>query len=249
MILAIDIGNTHVAFGAFEKQRLTRRASLPTHPARSSNTLAHQVAALRLGTDRADDVLICSVVPAMTAALITALRHLRARRIRIVGRDVKVPLVNRYRRPSQVGQDRLVGAYAAWRQFRRACIVADFGTATTIDVVTVRGEYLGGVIAPGLELSLETLASHTALLPRVRLTAPKELLGRDTESSIRAGLVYGAAALCDGLVTRLRRQYAPGAAVVATGGAGTLIAKHASTLRHLRPNLVLEGLALLAASK
>ncbi len=249
MILAIDIGNTRITFGRFEGTRLVRYAVLPTHPLRSANTLAHQVAALRLATDRAEEVLICSVVPDMTAALTTALRHLQARRIRIVGKDVKVPLANRYRRPSQVGQDRLVGAYAAWRQFRRACIVADFGTATTIDVVTAHGEYLGGVIAPGLELALDTLANKTALLPRVRLTAPKELLGRDTESSIRSGLVYGAAALCDGIVTQLKRRYAPKAAVVATGGAGPLIAQHAKTLRHLRPHLVLEGLHLLSTLK
>jgi len=123
--------------------------------------------------------------------------------------------------------------------------VADFGTAVTIDVVTQQGAYLGGLIAPGLELSLDALATRTALLPKVELREPPELLGRDTANSIRAGLVYGCAALCDGLVDQLKRRYVPGATVVATGGASALIARHAKTIDHLRPHLVLEGLARL----
>jgi len=169
--------------------------------------------------------------------------------IRVVGRDVRVPLVNRYTYPKQVGQDRLVGAYAAWRLYKRNCIVADFGTAITIDVVTKKGEYLGGVIAPGLDISLEALATRTALLPKIELKEPPELLGRDTANSMRAGLIYGAAALCDGLVTQLKATYAPGAAVVATGGASLRIAKHARSITHLKPHLVLEGLAKIAQLK
>jgi type III pantothenate kinase len=155
----------------------------------------------------------------------------------------------------------LVGAYAALREFKKDCIVCDFGTAVTIDVVrflhpatpnskretrnSVAGEYLGGIIAPGLELSLETLAERTALLPRVDLRRPTELLGRDTVNSIRSGIVHGCAALCDGLVAKLRRLHAPNAAVLATGGAAPLIARYAKSIRHLRPNLVLEGLLYL----
>jgi len=127
-------------------------------------------------------------------------------------------------------------------------IVCDFGTAITIDVVTAKGEYLGGVIAPGPDISLEALASKTALLPKVELRQPPELLGRDTANSIRSGILYGCAALCDGLVSQLKRRYAPRATVVATGGASSLIARHARTINHLKPSLVLEGLALLSAS-
>jgi type III pantothenate kinase len=123
----------------------------------------------------------------------------------------------------------------------------DFGTAITVDVVTRKGEYLGGAIAPGLELSLEALASQTALLPKVRLEAPSAVLGRDTASSIRAGIVYGAAALCDGLVGRLKRRYAPRATVVATGGSSRLLGRYATSIRHVRPFLVLEGLQALAS--
>ena len=157
-----------------------------------------------------------------------------------------VPLVNRYTYPEQVGQDRLVGAYAAWKQFKRACIVADFGTAITIDVVTKRGEYLGGVIAPGFEISLEALATRTALLPKVELREPPELLGRDTANSIRSGLIHGCAALCDGLIRELKIRYVPNATVVATGGASPLMAKYAKSLTHLKPHLILEGLYALS---
>jgi type III pantothenate kinase len=178
----------------------------------------------------------------MSSVLIQSLKSLGAMPIRVVGQDVIVPLVNRYTYPEQVGQDRLVGAYAAWKQFKRACIVADFGTAITIDVVTKRGEYLGGVIAPGLEISLEALATRTALLPKVELRDPPELLGRDTANSIRSGLIHGCAALCDGLIRELKSRYVPNATVVATGGASPFMAKYAKSLTHLKPHLILEGL-------
>jgi type III pantothenate kinase len=120
--------------------------------------------------------------------------------------------------------------------------VADFGTAITIDLVTAKGAYLGGIIAPGLELSLEALATRTALLPQVTLRSPQELLGRDTVSSIRSGILFGCAALCDGLIRVLKRRYAPRALVVATGGASALMAKHTTSIDQVRPHLVLEGL-------
>jgi len=184
----------------------------------------------------------------MASVLVQALQSLEAVPLRIVGQDITVPLRNRYAYPEQVGQDRLVGAFAAWRAFKRDCIVADFGTAITIDVVTAKGEYLGGVIAPGLDISLEALASRTALLPKVELKEPPELLGRDTANSIRSGVLYGCAALCDGLVGQLKRRYAPRAVVVATGGASGLVAKHARSIDHLKPHLVLDGLYHLTAS-
>jgi type III pantothenate kinase len=157
-----------------------------------------------------------------------------------------VPLKNTYAYPEQVGQDRLVGGYAAWKLFGGPCIVADFGTAITIDVVSKAGEYLGGIIAPGLDISLEALASRTALLPKVELKEPPELLGRDTANSIRSGVLNGCVALTDGLVAGLQAKYVPKATVVATGGASKLIAKHAKRIDHVRPNLVLEGLFELA---
>ena len=254
MILAIDIGNTSTNCGVFAKGKLISHFSMATQPWRTPDEVTLQLNALantrRLHLSKAKEIILCSVVPRMSSVLTEALKSLaesRAKRgnaipVRIVGQDVIVPLKNRYTYPEQVGQDRLVGAYAAWRAYKRDCIVADFGTAITIDVVTKKGEYLGGVIAPGLEISLEALAMKTALLPKVDLRQPPELLGRDTANSIRSGILYGCVALCDGLVTQLKRRYAPKAAVVATGGASALIAKHARTIDQIKPHLVLEGL-------
>ena len=251
MIIAIDIGNTTTSFGIFERGRLKSQFSIATQPNRTPDEITLQLKALaksrRLHLRKASQIILCSVVPRMSSVLVQALESLDAVPIRVVGQDLAVPLKNRYTYPEQVGQDRLVGAFAAWRTFKRACIVADFGTAITIDVVTKKGEYLGGLIAPGLEISLEALATRTALLPKVELRDPPELLGRDTANSIRAGLVFGCAALCDGLITQLKARYAPKAAVVATGGSSALVAKYARTLAHLRPYLVLEGLSYLAS--
>lgn len=235
-MLAVDIGNTSIHLGLFQGRRLRRRLSLPTSLARQPRRLQRA-----LGRVSAE-AIVCSVVPWATPRLVQALRAAGCPRVRVVGRDVKPPLKNRYRYPKQVGHDRLVGAFAAWKQFGGDCIVCDFGTAITIDIVTGKGEYLGGVITPGLEISLDALAARTALLPKVELKEPPELLGRDTANSIRSGLLYGCVALTDGLVARLKRRYTPNATVVATGGASGLIAKHARTIDHLRPHLVLEGL-------
>ena len=124
--------------------------------------------------------------------------------------------------------------------------MADFGTAITIDLVTKKGEYLGGLIAPGLDIALEALATRTALLPKVELRQPPELLGRDTANSIRAGLIYGYACLCDGLIAQMKAHYAPKAVVVATGGTCQMVATHARSLTHVKPSLVLEGLSALS---
>ena len=240
MILAIDIGNTTTNCGLFERGRLASQWSMPTRLTRTPQQLVRRLKGPRFR--KISQIVICSVVPRMLPRLTRALRARSSTPIRIVGRHLKVPLKNRYRYPKQVGMDRLVGAYAALRTYKRDCIVADFGTAITIDVVTKSGDYLGGVIAPGLEISLEALAAKTALLPRVTLRKPPELLGRDTANSIRSGILYGCAALCDGLITRLKQRYAPRAAVVATGGASSLLVRHTRTIDYLRPHLVLEGL-------
>jgi type III pantothenate kinase len=247
MLLAVDIGNSSIHFGLFRGRRLAHAFAVPTKNLRLTNS---RQAALRC----AQEAIICSVVPRATPKVAATLRRLGVRRVRLVGRDVRVPLKNRYRRPREVGQDRLVGAYAAWQGYarrqgkaRRACIIADFGTAITIDAVSRKGEYLGGVIVPGLQISLDALAERTALLPRVSLKRPSTLLCRDTATSIRSGLVHGFAALADGLIGRLRAQYAPGARVVLTGGVSPLLHPFLRTPHALRPFLVLDGLRLLAA--
>ncbi len=267
MILTIDIGNTTTSLGLFDKGKLKAHFAIGTQSWREPEQVALHIRTMavtrRADLKRVSQALVCSVVPRMTDLLTAALRIADIKTLRLVGRDMMVPLKNKYEYPEQVGQDRLVGAYAALSLYKKDCIVCDFGTAVTIDIVkagkfrgrshstfdirhsTLAGEYLGGVIAPGLGMSLDALATRTALLPRVELTEPPELLGRDTVNSIRSGVVYGWAALCDGLVGQLRAKYAPKAVVVATGGDGPLIAKYAHCVDHVRSHLVLEGLSYL----
>jgi len=263
MLLAVDVGNTHTTLGVFRGARLTRAVKIPTPAWRTE-------AAVRLPGRRslrgASQAIVCSVVPWATPKVTKALRAAGCERIILIGRHVKVPLKNRYRYPKQVGQDRLVGAYAAWclygdgarpdrprgrnperarQRESRDCIVADFGTAITIDLVSRKGEYLGGVIAPGLDMSIDALHRRTALLPRTTLKTPPGLLGRDTIASMRSGVLFGAGALCDGLISALKARYATKATVVGTGGDARLVSRYCRSLDVVNPHLVLQGLRLL----
>src|SRR3989338_5493810 len=142
----------------------------------------------------------------------------------VVGRDIKVPIPNRYKNPKQVGQDRLVNAYSGYVQYGSprggSLIIVDFGTAVTFDVVSKKGEYLGGLIVPGLEIARDALSEKTALLPKIKLVLPKKIIGKTTEESIRSGLFYGWAALTDCLTGKLRKKLGPAAKIIVTGGDG-----------------------------
>lgn len=241
----VDIGNTHTTFGVFKGGRLRLRWQLPTRKSATGKAAGFNIRQKR-ALQNADIGIICSVVPSATTPTLRMLKPFLKKRMIVVGRDLRVPLKNRYRRPKEVGQDRLVGAYAAWERYKKSCIIVDFGTAITVDLVSAPGAYRGGLIAPGPELALAALAKYTALLPNVDLRRPAEPLGLNTASSMRAGVLYGSAALCDGLIERIRKRYAPGARAIATGGAAKRIAPYSRHISSLRPNLVLEGLDLLA---
>lgn len=248
MLLALDVGNTSITAGLFRGKRLAARGRIPTREPgaeRYARALRGLLRELRAPPGKVEAVIISSVVPRATVALKRALPGLVRPKPLVVGEGLRAPVINRYRVPAQVGQDRLVNAAAASFLYGGPAIVVDFGTAVTLDLVTRRREYLGGLIVPGLEIALEALASRTALLPRVRLTPPKEFLGRDTQASMLSGLFYGYGALCDGLVATLKRRHAPRAKVIATGGHATLIAPFCSSIRIVNPDLTLQGLRLI----
>jgi type III pantothenate kinase len=257
MLLTLDIGNTNVTLGLFRNGSLvaTRRAT--TQPRSSADELEHLLdALLRLDDASFADVSAisaCSVVPALTAAL----EGVAARRERplLVAAAGTVPIAIRVERPAEVGADRLVNALAAARIHGTPALVADFGTATTIDCVAADGAFVGGAIAPGLELGLEALAARTAKLPRVELRAPDRAIGRDTVSAIQSGTILGYQALADGLIAVIRAELADAAGiepeavrVILTGGlssapwAGALVGVDA-----IDPDLTLKGLAILHA--
>jgi type III pantothenate kinase len=257
MLLAVDIGNTNVTTGLFRNGALaaTRRAT--THARATADELEHLLdALLRLDDASFGDVsaiATCSVVPALSATLeIVAERRERPLLVAAAG---TVPIAIRVDRPADVGADRLVNALAVARIHGTPALVADFGTATTIDCVAADGAFVGGAIAPGLELGLEALAARTAKLPRVELRAPDRAIGRDTISAIQSGTILGYQALADGLIGRIRRELAEAGGVpaadvrvVLTGGlAAAPWARTLAGVDAIDPDLTLKGLAILHA--
>jgi type III pantothenate kinase len=257
MLLAVDIGNTNVTVGRFRNGSLvaTRRAG--THP----RATADELELLLEGLLRLDDaafadisaIACASVVPGLTAALESvAARHERPLLVASAG---TVPLPIRVERPGEVGADRLVNALAAGRLYGTPAVVVDFGTATTFDCVGGDGAYVGGAIAPGLELGLEALAARTAKLPRIELRTPDRAIGRDTVSAMQSGTVFGYQALAAGLLARIRRELADATGVAPEGvhailTGGLSAAPWASALEGIEaidPDLTLKGLAILHA--
>jgi type III pantothenate kinase len=257
MLLALDIGNTNVTAGLVRDGRLgpSRRAS--THARLSADEIEIALGGL-LGLDGAtlgevEAIALASVVPALSEA-VEAVARRRGCPL-VVASAGTVPLPIRVERPGEVGADRLVNALAAGRLYGTPAVVADFGTATNFDCVAADGAYVGGAIAPGLELGLEALAARTARLPRIELRTPERAIGRDTVSAMRSGAVFGYQALATGLLARIRAELAASEAVdpatiatVLTGGLSAAPWAHGvEGVDAIDPDLTLKGLVLLHA--
>lgn len=248
-MLTIDIGNTTIALGIIKKNKVLDSIRIETTD--NENALKPILNKklnyfLSKGYD-CQEVIICSVVPITTRIVERLIRNKLNISPKVVGRDIKVPIKNYYKNPSQVGQDRLVGAYAALKLYGKPLIVVDLGTAITFDVVSKKGEYLGGAIVPGIRLSAESLFLKTALLPQIDIKAPKNPIGRTTQDSILSGLFYGYGALCRGFIEILGHQMKATPKVVMTGGHTQLMKKFVSPdIRIIDENLVFRGMALLA---
>ena len=245
MILAIDIGNTNITFGLFRGSRLLKKVQFATFSVSRYNYFARKLKKDWVGPGL-KAIIICSVVPKAEKALAKALAGSFDSRILILGKDVKVPIKNLYKNPKQVGQDRLVAAYAARALYgdKRPLVVIDFGTAVTFDVVSKKGAYLGGLIVPGMEMSLSALSEKAALLPKVELKRPSFILGKTTRDSMTSGAFYGYAAMCDGLINKLEKRFNQKFFVLATGGGAHLIAPLSSSIKKVDNNLVLRGMNL-----
>jgi type III pantothenate kinase len=239
MLLAIDIGNTNISFGLFQGNKLIKRFDIPT----KDYTL--QRLKNKLSRVKVKESIICSVVPDAARVLEEDLKRFPGKRPYIIGKDIRVPIKNLYRKPGQVGQDRLVNAYAGIEFYGSPLIVVDFGTAVTFDVISTNKEYLGGMILPGLRISLDALREKTALLPKINLSAPGEFIGRDTKSSMLSGLVYGFAALTDDLSKRIKEKIGRRAKVIGTGGNIGLIGRYCRSIDKIDKDLTLKGLNLI----
>lgn len=249
MLLAIDIGNSNLTCGLFERQALKAHWCLSTDPSKT----ADEYGVLFLGVlreagiepDRIADVILSSVVPSLTSVVEAMAERLLHRRALVVSADMDSGLTLAYTDPRELGTDRLAAAAAAHDRYKTSLIVVDVGTATTFSVVTRSGDYVGGVIAPGIRMAADALATRTARLPRVDLVRPKTVIGRETRSSIQSGLIFGHAGMVDEIVNRIWQEMGQKTVVVATGGLVALIAPESRTITEVRPFLTLEGLELL----
>lgn len=243
MLLAIDIGNTNITFGLFSGRRLVKKGRFATSSINKYGYFRRKLKNEWAGPGL-KAIVICSVVPKAEKAVVKVLKQVFKVRVLILGKNIKVPIKNLYKNPRQVGQDRLVAAYAAHSLYgnKTPVIVIDFGTAVTFDVVSKKGAYLGGLIAPGMEMSLNALSEKAALLPKVELKKPSFILGKTTKDSMASGVFYGYAAMCDGLVARLEKRFGQKFYVVATGGNARRISPLSSSIDKIDENLVLKGI-------
>lgn len=242
MLLAIDVGNTTVSVGIFKGNRLifTKRI-ITKKPAHEKYYYAEFKKIIK--NKKIDDAIISSVVPDVTIVLKKVFKKLNLKPI-ILGEDLIVPIKNLYKNPKQVGQDRLVNAYAGYKKFGGGLIIIDFGTAVTFDVIAKTGAYMGGLIVPGIETSLKTLSEKAALLPQIKLKETKTIIGKDTVTSMLSGILNGYGAMCDGLVSKIKKEAGKNFKVILTGGHAKLISKFCD-FHKIQPNLTLEGLRLI----
>jgi type III pantothenate kinase len=249
MLLAVDIGNTNTVFGLFAGENLRTDWRIETRVERTGDEYATLLRGLfelqSLGMREVTAGIISSVVPPATAPIERFFTRYLGITPLVVGPGIKTGMPILYENPREVGADRIVNAVAAYAKYPQGAVVVDFGTATTFDVVTAKGEYAGGIIAPGLMVSADALYRSTAKLPRVEIARPKTVVGRNTVASIQAGLVFGYAGLVDALVTRIKGEVDFSPKVLATGGLGVLVAKESSTIEECDDLLTLRGLQIL----
>jgi type III pantothenate kinase len=248
LLLAADVGNTEIVLGVFEGDRLEHTWRLSTQAERTPDELSLALAGFlaQRGISMEKEitgVVIASVVPVVTAAFREMAAHVFPFPPVMVGPGTKTGVPILTDNPREVGADRVVNTLAAFARFGGPCIVVDFGTSTNFDVVSSKGEFLGGVIAPGMQVSAASLFARTARLTRVELVAPPSVIGKSTVEAIQSGLIFGTAGEVDAIVDRIKGEIGP-ATVVATGGLAPIVIPHCRTIDHHEPWLTLEGLRL-----
>lgn len=247
MLLTIDAGNTNTVFAVFDRDEIIGQWRVSTDAHRTADEYAVWLLSLmtlsRIDPEQVTGAIIASVVPHALFELKTfCRRYFNAEALVVGAKGVETGIRARVDRPADVGADRLVNALAAWNMHRVPLIVVDFGTATTFDVVNGEGDYIGGVIAPGVNLSLETLHRAAAKLPNIAIAEPPRVIGTDTVPAMQSGIYYGYAGLIEGIVSRIREEYGTGMKVIATGGLAPLYARATQVIEEIEPELTLYGL-------
>jgi type III pantothenate kinase len=247
MLLAIDVGNTQTHLGAFDGSELVEHWRFSTDREATGDELAIVVNDLlglsQIGFPDIDAEVVSSVVPQLVPEYRRLFERYLERQALIVGPGTKTGMPIRLDNPRELGADRLVNAIAAYEQCRDTCVIVDFGTAITYDAVSSAGEYLGGIIAPGIEISMEALTSRAARLPKVDIEEPRSLIGKTTDASIQSGIVYGFAAQVDGICRRLRAELGD-LTTIATGGLARVIVGFTESIDLVDDLLTLKGLRL-----
>jgi type III pantothenate kinase len=249
MLLAVDVGNTQTHVGAFSGAELIGDWRLATRGDSTADELALALAGSLqfrgLEWEQVEGVILSTVVPRLEPEYERLCEsHLTARFV-LVGPAARTGMPIRIDNPHELGSDRLVNAVSAYEKVGGRCLSVDFGTSINFDAVSAEGEYLGGVIAPGLEVSIEALSSRAAKLPRFQLTEPDAAIGRSTQTALQSGFAYGFAGLVDGVVARLRDELGADATVIATGGMAATIAPLCDNIDEVDPYLTLRGLRLI----
>lgn len=253
VLLVIDIGNTNVSLGVFDydsrQGSLSQHWRLSTHREQTSDELVIFLSSLFQSEGRraeeVTDVILSSVVPPVVPIWERVSSKLFGQPPQIVGPGMRTGMPVRYENPHEVGADRIVNAVAAFELYGGPIIAVDFGTATTFDCISGRGEYLGGVIFPGIHISMEALFERASKLHRVEIARPRSVIGRTTTGALQSGLLYGYAGMVDSMIARIRRELGHDARVVATGGLARRIASESAAIEEVVPFLTLEGLRIL----
>jgi type III pantothenate kinase len=249
MLLAVDVGNTNIVFGLFEAERLVHQFRVESARSRTADEYAVQLRAMLamhgLAPDAVTAAIVACVVPSLTDPMLTLVRRAFGREAIVVGPGIRTGMAILIENPREVGADRIADAVAGYDRAKGGVIVVDFGTSTNFDVVTPKGEYLGGVLAPGLQISADALFARAAKLPRVEIAKPPKVVGRNTVHAMQSGIVYGYVGLVDGLVERILAELGYPCAVIATGGLASLIAPLSKTIGEVDEMLTLVGLRIL----
>src|SRR5947209_10950929 len=243
MLLTVDVGNTQTVFGLYDGEQLGERWRIATEAQRTGDELGALLADF-LDFDALDGICLSSTVP----RLIREYEHVAERWVKapllVIGPGIKTGIPVQHDAPHEIGPDRIVNAVAAKEKYGAPAIVVDFGTSTNFDVVSAAGEYVGGVLAPGIEISMDALFARAARLVKVDYVEPPAAIGKSTATALQSGLVYGFAGQVDGIVDAIRRELGAEARAIATGGLSDLIAPHSRTISHVDPFLTLDGLRI-----
>lgn len=249
MLFVADIGNTQTVLGVFKEEKLVRDWRISTDKTKTADEYGVLIKNLLDGTrvslEGFRGVAISCVVPSLALTFEDFTRKYMKIEPFVIGPGVRTGMPILMDNPKEVGADRIVNAVAAFQRCQRACVVVDFGTATTFDCISAKGEYIGGVIIPGISISSEALFQMASKLPRVEITRPKTVIGKNTVHSMQSGLLFGYVSMVDGMISRIREEMGGDIFVMATGGMAERIAPESRTIQDVDPFLTLKGLLML----